>query len=199
MKRTGSSPSALVSAVSAALCGAVFSCVPWTVVPIEDNPGAAPRPVGRFQPGAYVESIWDDKLAPLARESALDLATAPLPAKPALVRGEGRIARVDSGGRTGRLLVDLVPRGSGRSVALLTGPVILGSVLRDAAGFLDFSQFANQLDYAAVAAELNRRVVEDVVAPRSELLTPGRTVRFWGGIDPAAVPPEIVPVILEVD
>jgi predicted lipoprotein len=199
MKRAGRLRSAPLAALSAALLCAVSSCVPWTVVPIEEEAATVSRPAGRFDPKAYVEAIWDAKLAPRVREFALDLASAPLPPKPALVHGEGLIAKLDSGGRTGRLLVDLAAGEPGRRVAILTGPVILGSVLRDAAGFLDFSRFANQLDYAAVAGELNRRAVEDIVNPRSAALTPGRTVRFWGAIDPAADPPEVVPVILEVE
>jgi predicted lipoprotein len=44
-------------------------------------------------------------------------------------------------------------------VALQVGPVMRGTALRDAVGFIQFDQFANQLQFADVANQLNERAL----------------------------------------
>ena len=63
---------------------------------------------------------------------------------------------------------------------MLIGPVILGTAVRDAAGFIEFSDFANQLQYADVAIELNRRVVAEVLGGVDLGGLEGKTIEFGG-------------------
>ena len=156
-----------------------LSCVPWTVVPIEES--AAP-----FSAKSYVDAIWDRQVIPTVLEGA----TADGP----LVKGRGRVQSVNTESRSGSLTLELA---DGSQVRLLIGPVILGTALRDAMAFIEFSQFTNQLDYAAVANALNDRVVKDVVAPIDLSALEGRTLSFHGARTPGTN--DIVPVRMEVE
>jgi predicted lipoprotein len=167
------------------------ACVPWTVVPIEEETTAAD------DPAAYVESVWESRLLPAAvRGVALDEARRQAEGA-TLVSGRGVVLSAEGGSPGGRILVDSEPPDGEADLAILTGPVILGTAVRDSAGFIEFSQFTNQLAYADVAIELNRRVVEEVLDGIEA--DAGDTVEFRGawlagpdGLD------ELVPLWLEV-
>jgi predicted lipoprotein len=178
------------------------ACLPWTVVPLEDDETAAWS--GGFDAAAYVDSVWESRLLPLVRESAIEFPFDPDPpgeASPShrFVTAEGGVLHIDAVGRTARAAVDVHPGDGGPDLYLAVGPLIPGSALRDASGFMEFSRFANQLDHADVAIALNRRVVAEVLGTIEVEELPGRTVRFWGVWTPLAEGGgEVVPVALEV-
>ncbi len=183
--------------LAAGLCLLGTGCVPWTVVPLEEE--AAPAD----DPAAYVESVWEARLLPAA-EPGVPLEEARRRAAAGgsgalLVSGRGTALGLESGSPGGRLLVDTEPEDGAADLAVLTGPVILGTALRDAAGFIEFSGFANQLAYADVAIELNRRVVEEVLGAVDLAAAVGKKVEFRGAWLPGGEEPDpLVPLRLEV-
>jgi predicted lipoprotein len=179
----------------------ICSCVPWTVVPLEEDRAAGSTGADRFEASAYVDSIWESRLLPEALGSALDAGSVQPGTgggKAVFIAGEGRVFRVDARSRTGRLTLGLANGQADSEIVILTGPLLFGTALRDAAGFIEFSQFRNQLDYADVANELNRRAVEFVVGSLDLDQLHGKTVRFCGAWDGRGPVIEIVPLILEV-
>src|SRR5262249_54046477 len=116
----------------------------------------------KFDAVRYVDSIW-----------------AKVVAEPSLRRGQGGVLRVGDG----LILLD-------SGAIIQAGPVIRGTVLRDALPFLQFSQFTNQLEYARVAAALNERAIK--VASDAQV-QPGETIRYAGAVSSDG----IVPVLLE--
>jgi predicted lipoprotein len=112
---------------------------------------------------------------------ALDEQTGDPARRAVLVKGTGVVTSVDGRSRVGMALVDLVPTDGRPDVALQVGPVLRGTAVRDAVGFIRFTDFANQIDFARVAGALNARVLSAVIAPLGEAsrLT-GRTVTFTG-------------------
>jgi predicted lipoprotein len=170
-------------------------------VPIDEET----PPAQRSDPISYVESIWDSQLLPAVTKNALDLASArssqaagegPL----FLVRGKGLVLQHDTRSRSGKLLIDVEPLDGEADFAVLVGPVILGTSLRDAVGFINFTDFANQLAFADVANELNRRVLETVVARVDLDALQGSPVTFQGACTfPSTGLPEVTPVILEAE
>ena len=108
--------------------------------------------------------------------------------------------RVDTSSRSGLMLVDLAPYDGRADAAIQIGPVIRGTVLRDALPFIQFSQFVNQLEFARVGNALNDRVVQSVLASLPKAGLEGSVVSFSGASSqPAANElPEIVPVTLVV-
>jgi predicted lipoprotein len=177
-----------------ACCLALSGCVPWTVRPIEQ------AETGPFDAKRYVDGIWTAKVLP-AVAGAADL-TSPAARrieKSILVKGEGKVVRVDESSRARLMLVDLPPFDGKPDVALQLGPVIRGTALRDALPFIQFSQFVNQLDYARAGNALNDRA-ENTLATLSAADIAGAGVTFAGAAAPPSgdAPLEIVPVTLSV-
>ena len=172
---------------------------PWSVRSIKDD-----KPP-EFDPAAFAETAWPR----LVRESAhttidvSEIATVAgtSPAAARIVKGTGVVSAIDRRSRVGVMLV----RAAGAkpvTVAIQIGPVIRGTALRDASGFIHFSDFTNQSDYAAAANALNDSALRFVIAPvEFEKLT-GRTVSFVAAVGRSPVREdgaiELVPVRLGV-
>jgi predicted lipoprotein len=171
---------------------------PWTVRPIADNKPAV------FDATAFAQSAWP-RLVRESASTAIDVSeiaasTGTPPAAARLVKGTGVVSAIDRRSRVGVMLV----RATGArqvAVAIQIGPVIRGTALRDASGFIHFSDFTNQSDYAAAANALNDAALRTVVAPLAIDTLQGRTVMFVGAVgksaprDDGAI--EVVPVRLE--
>jgi predicted lipoprotein len=173
----------------------------------------------KFDPAGYVNDAWDAKVLPRVESKAVDAATllAAIKADPAaagkqyghqsgvggpfsyLIKGTGTVTKVDPESATQPITVRL--GGSKEDISIGTGQVIAGTALRDAVGFISFSDFANQLDYADVATQLNDRVRADVLQklPATGKDLVGKKVTFSGAFS-SLVPGTvmIVPVTLEV-
>jgi predicted lipoprotein len=90
-----------------------------------------------------------------------------------------------------------------RRIALQVGPVVRGTALRDALGFIRFGDFVNQIDFAAAATELNARALRSAFEGIDAKNLEGRLVTFAGaaalGNTGASTPIEIVAVTLQVE
>jgi predicted lipoprotein len=198
----------------------VAFCRPWTIRPIAEASGAATSGshagAGAFDASTYVSSVWAARVLPEASRVAVDLRRALSerghdPARRAvLVRGAGVITSVDERSRMGVAYVDLAPADGKPDVALQVGPVLRGTAVRDALDFIRFTDFANQIDFARVANELNARVLTSVLAPLGKVsMLTGKVVAFTGattlggaagsGQTSAGSPRvEITPLVVEV-
>jgi predicted lipoprotein len=80
-----------------------------------------------------------------------------------------------------------------------TGPAINGTSLRDAAGFIEFGQFLNQVEYAGAGTALNEQVKAKVLKGVDPASMEGKQVSVTGAF--SLVTPSVVtvtPVKLEV-
>jgi predicted lipoprotein len=172
---------------------------PWSVRPIDDN-----KPV-IFDATAFAQTAWP-RLVRESTNNAIDVseiassAGSP-PANAGIVKGAGVVSAIDRRSRVGVMLI----RATGAkpvTIAIQIGPVIRGTALRDASGFIHFSDFTNQTDYAAAANALNDAALRTVIAPLTIDTLQGRTVVFTGAIAKSAPREdgalEVVPVRLEV-
>jgi predicted lipoprotein len=180
----------------------LVSCVPWTVRPI-DQSGTDSGRSRPFDARQYVDSMWTSKLLPAVSAGAVDVAEILRQGGPRggafLVKGEGRVLRVDTSSRAGLLTIDTQPYDGRPHAAIEIGPVIRGTTLRDALPFIQFSQFVNQLQFAQVGNALNDRVSAALASfPTRDLA--GSIVMFSGAaVWPSESDlPEIVPVTLAV-
>ena len=171
---------------------------PWTVRPIDGD-----KPVA-FDAATFASSAWPRLVrdASLTTIGVADVVPAPgAPVSQArFVKGAGTVTSIDRRSRVGVMLVRLLT--SSLVVAVQIGPVIRGTALRDASGFIQFSDFTNQSEYAAAANALNDSALRLVIAPvQFEALT-GRTIWFIGAVgrsqlrEDGAI--EIVPIQLGV-
>ncbi|GAB6898531.1 DUF2291 family protein [Kineosporia succinea] len=188
----------------------------YTIESRSDAQAAANRDV--FDPAAYVDGVWDSKVVPaLTKATDASVVVAAIGEDPDaageryghrpgvggpfsyLVKGTGTVTKVDDGSATTPLTVRL--EGTDDDVNIGTGQVIAGTALRDAVGFISFSDFSNQLDYADVATQLNDRVRSDVLdhLPTDRKELEGKQITFSGAFS-SLVPGTamIVPVTLEV-
>jgi predicted lipoprotein len=178
-----------------AACLALSACVPWTTRPLNDKAGDdQSRP---FNAQRYVDSIWNSKVLPAVHAATLDAsqlhAAAAQGPRCFLVRGTGKVLKVDTTSREGLLLIDFPPYDGRPDAAIEIGPVIGGTVLRDALPFIQFSNFVNQLQFAQVGNALNDRVL----AGLPPMPKPGSTVTFNGAGSWVDGTLQIVPVTLE--
>jgi ABC-type glutathione transport system ATPase component len=65
-------------------------------------------------------------------------------------------------------------------VSLQVGPAINGTAIRDAAGFINFNQFVNQVDFADAATALNSEVKAKVLKGIDPKSLKGKKVSFTG-------------------
>ena len=174
------------------------ACKPWTIRPIEskEKPAASAR---EFNADAYVDSIWESKVVPLAVEKAVDL-SAVLTALDAdveaakkqygsgdaggathfIVKGTGRVSRVNSSSQNRSLVISLPSYKGKTEIVLQVGPVFRGTSIRDAVGFIQFNQFVNQLQFADVGNKLNDRVFTSVVKDFDPATAQGKQISFYG-------------------
>ena len=93
-----------------------------------------------------------------------------------MVKGTGQVTQIHTESQAGTALVEIP--GLVETVALQIGPVVRGTALRDATGAVSFNQFTNQLDYADVAKEMNRRALQTAFANVDPASLPGKTITF---------------------
>jgi len=192
-RRRRSSPWRLV--LWTGVCVGVIALLrPWTVRPIES------AKTGAFDPAAYVDGIWNQKVLPAAQSATVDVVSVPPGTSRSLfVKGSGIIDRVDLSSRIG--LAYLRPTSANAEVALQIGPVIRGTALRDALEFIRFTDFINQLQFAAVANALNDRVLRSVIGELDAAALPGATISFAGAVTTdgrIGRRLDVVPVVLDV-
>lgn len=187
--------------------GALAILRPWTIRPIQSS---QPRV---FDAVAYVTEAWP-RVLDEAERSARDLQSAreaaeaqrsdgaPSSRRPVFVTVTGVVTEVDRRSRVGVAHIR-TDGGPPAHIALQVGPVLRGTVLRDAVSFLRFTDFANQSDFAAVSNALNDRVLRDVLGPLDVASLPGRTVTvtgaasFAGGGDDRPV--DLVPIVVRIE
>lgn len=206
--------SVLAAVVSAGLLIAtVVITKPYTIRPLDET-GKAKKEV-QFDPVSYVNSMWEEKVVPTARNEAVE-ATQLLGALAAdkakaqetygrqasgggpysfLVKGTGRVLSEEAGS----LAVDLLPGDGKADLVVRVGQVITGTAIRDAMSFIEFGAFKNVLEYADVAKELNNRVKATVVNGFDAKAAVGKQIEFHGAFalsDPANI--TVIPIQLDV-
>ncbi len=177
-------------------------CTLATTRPLDPTTGKAiiGNESQQFNASNLAGAMWDSQMIPTLQKSAtaIDTVLAALRQNAAtasekyghrpgkeqpysfMVTGSGKVLTVNTESRAGLAQVDLNADGKA-DATLALGPVIRGTALRDAAPFIDFNQFTNQMEYAAVSNELNALVNSKVLTPLGDLHSlEGKTVTFFG-------------------
>jgi len=96
-----------------------------------------------------------------------------------LVKGQGRVIKADTAARAAKLDLDTDGDGAADLVVQL-GPVIKGTALRDAADFIVFTDFRDQIEFAKLARALNDEAHKALRLPEGDLT--GRRFAFEGAL-----------------
>lgn len=180
----------------------------FTVVKIKDVDKVIQS--ATFDPVAYVDGIWSSKLIPTFNEKAVDLSKILSEMQPDanshvtkdklisitksyglitvgeadeyMVRGKGQVVSVDTSSNTGSMEIQLEGYSGPIKVKLYTGPIIPAddTSIRDSVGFINFGDFQDQTQYGKVAAEINNRVIKDVISPLNTQNLQGKSISFEG-------------------
>ena len=181
-----------VTTIAVAAWLAIFR--PWTIRPIADVPR------GPFDAAAYVAKIWNARAVPALQSRAVPFGEfqtrRTVQASPVVL--DGVVIRVNASARVGTAEIDVAPA-DGRPDALLAiGPIIRGTALRDALGFIQFTDFTNQIEFATVASALNDRALATAFGRGQPADLNDRVVHVLGVAtrDPSA--PDALPVVVPV-
>jgi predicted lipoprotein len=167
----------------------------------ESNESGAPGGASATDASTYVADAWASKIVPTVHDKAVDVTTvaAAIAEDPEaagqryghqagtgspyafMVKGSGTVTEVDTSVPTGPMTVE-VPQAGAKplTISIATGPVIAGTAIRDAVGFISFGDFTNQIEYANVANQINDRVKTDVIAKVDVQGATGKKVTFAG-------------------
>lgn len=198
----------------------VAACSHYTVRPIKSatTSNQSNQFDRQFDPNSYADANWSSKVVPTIMKKAVDLDTVLSALQKNsdaaqkqyatqssdgfynfIVKGKAKVTAINTSSRNGTLSLEL-PTYKGQSTILLQiGPVMLGTALRGSVGFISYSQFTNQVQYAQVADALNAHAAQDLKGIDFASLK-GKTITFYGAftyatlqqitIAPAKVIPE---------
>jgi len=182
----------------------------FTVVPIAEVEQV--KASEAFDPVTYVDNIWSSKILPTMDKKAADLSTVlkafnPKPDGTApkdslipvakqyglitvgeahvyIVKGSGTVTNVDTSKSTGIMQVKIDGYDGPVTVRMYIGTRIPSdeSSVRDAVGFITFGDFKEQTEYGKVAAELNKRVNQEVLSPLDKATLKGKKISFTGAM-----------------
>jgi len=164
------------------------------VLTLEEDALARAQQSGNFDVNDYVSTLWPQQVQPYLDGHNIDvaqlqtaLASMPIDTLGGRQAGEGSpwtfitsgsgiISQLDNTSRQGLANIKL---DNGNSVALLIGPVIFSSSIRDALPFISFNDFANQIVFADVGNSLTAYAL---TANQTTLaaLKPGDRIDFQG-------------------
>lgn len=171
-----------------------------------------------FSAEDYVDGIWESTVKPAYDTEAVDIITlleairtdeagaideyghrSGTGAYSFMVQGTAQLIEIDTSSGAGLAHLDLEPYDGETDISMAIGPVVRGNALRDAVGFIDFNEFENQMDFAAVYREMNNRIKAEVLANYDfEAMQPGSTWTFSGAFTLEGDSIVIVPIQLEV-
>lgn len=114
-----------------------------------------------------------------------------------LVKGQGAVIEAKRESRAATLTLDTTGDNQA-DVTIQLGPVIKGTSLRDAADFIVFTDYRDQIEFAKLARALNDRAHQAITLSEGDLT--GKTIRFEGAttLRSATDPILVVPTLLEV-
>jgi predicted lipoprotein len=169
------------------------------IVSNSDLKAARSKSSDEFDANSYVDNIWASKVLPDFKNRAIDVealmqdvAKDPDKAGQAHghragdgnpwtyeIKGEGTVVAVDAASRHAIVTVEVQMASGPRKIDLQVGPVVFGTMLRDALPFVQFGDFVNQIQYAQVSRALNDRAskgVRDSFDPKDAT---GKTIIFY--------------------
>ncbi|MDN3270169.1 DUF2291 domain-containing protein [Streptomyces sp. MA15] len=163
----------------------------------EDEASASGKP--KFDPVAYAAKTYEAKVVPAIKKNANDITTLhkAIAADPEAAgkryghqsgTGPASYAVTLTGtagpARSGLMPVTVPGLDKSARVSVQIGPAINGSALRDAAGFITFGQFTNQVEYADAATALNTEMKAKVLKSFDAAAAEGKKVTVTGAMTP---------------
>lgn len=133
-------------------------------------------------PSAYVNTIWSSKVIPYMNHNAKNVQVV-MPALSGnvnnagkkygmdnngsgwmfIVKGTGKVVSYDQNSGNGLATVQIDANSSKYKMQMQTGPIIEGTTVRDSLTFVKYGSFENQIQFAQVAEDFNKKVDKQVL------------------------------------
>lgn len=97
-----------------------------------------------------------------------------------MVKGPAIIKMIDRSSSAGILILEEMDLTGIGNCAIQIGPVIKKSAIRDSLSFINFGDFANQIEFANVSREINFYIRDNIVNSIKENYNPGAEVDLLG-------------------
>jgi predicted lipoprotein len=180
----------------------------FTIAKIADEEKVAQSLV--FNPAAYVDGIWENKLIPAYNQKAVDLSKILTEIQPDadgtaskdslvaiakkyglvtvgeshvyMVKGSGKIVNVNAETSVGTAEVTLDGYSGPIKVMLYIGTRIPSddTSVRDAVGFITLGDFKDQTEFGKAGSEINQRIITQVLDPLDRNTLMDKTISFTG-------------------
>lgn len=156
---------------------------------------------GSFRPGAEVAKLWEASVLPELSAKAVDLdqflteangdvqSLAEKYGKYSMgttgeinyvVKGAGTVTEVNRQSKAGYLLVKPEDYDGPEVIKLQIGPVYKGSSIRDSLDVIQFGDYTNQQEWAAVSQGFHQFIDQNVIAPLDLNSLMGQRISFLG-------------------
>lgn len=113
-----------------------------------------------LEPQQIADKLWD---AILQEAESTDAVSAPQQ-ETAFIRISGTVISVDDSKKAATMTVQTKSYGD---VTVQIGPIVRGNAIRDAASFIHFDDFKNQVQFARLSKELNKKALQGITRPDS--------------------------------
>jgi predicted lipoprotein len=155
----------------------------------------------KFNAEGYVAKIWDDKVMPFAQEHAKEATLVLEEYRKCqegagekygirsssegipwnfVIKGKGKVEKVETESRAGTLDVDLAPYDGTVDLKIQVGPVIKGAAIRDSLSFISFDEFENQIEFAKLANSMNKKACASALGTTEVSSMVGKEIEFVG-------------------
>ncbi len=201
------------------------SCRLFTIVPIEENDSQKGSKISSGEKAVdvnkYIEDKWDSVIVKEINERKQSLTKILSEAsggwdevcsKYGIKKGDigskynfivtdtAQVKEVNTESKAGFIVISLNGVNTDYTLKIAIGPVLKGTAIRDSLKGINFNDFVNQMDYANLANELNKKGNENSVGNIDVNTLNGKTITFTGSFtDPEGAKEIIImPIFMEV-
>lgn len=129
------------------------------IIPMSASDAAS---IKNMSPEDLAEKFWPEIVLEANQKAlTLDSLTQLSGKENRFIKLTGTVKGIDSATKTATMVVSA----SSSDVTLQIGPIIRGNSIRDAASFIEFDQFKNQVQFARLSKELNKKAMASFPYP----------------------------------
>jgi predicted lipoprotein len=153
-----------------------------------------------FDAASFIKECWDARIVPEIKENAVDLNFLMVSLRrdqdetiekhgirkeesspfSFIVKGNIPIKSINQESAAGLLALDTPDLRGNEYCQIQIGPVIKKSAVRDALSFINFGDFANQIEFANISREINFYIRDHVVSTLGDDVPENSSAEFFG-------------------
>lgn len=96
------------------------------------------------------------------------------------VKGTGKIIEVENGKKAGYMVIELADYTGSETIKIQIGSIYKGSSTRDTLTIINFGDYTNQEEWAAISQQLHTMIHKNVITPANPADLEGKTISFVG-------------------